>query len=533
MPSLPPLLAHLSRRHFLTASAAAAALAPFHLSAQDAQTATDQGAPFSFDLLTEQMRATAQAPYTEPEQVTGFLADLDYDAYRLLNFTPERRRWENEPGDLSLAAFAPGYLFKEPVTLFEVRDGTAIPMTFSTSDFTLYNEMQDRFPADTDLPGVAGFRLHHPLNTPGVMDELVAFLGASYFRALGQGSAYGLSARGLALNTAGAEPEEFPRFSRFYLDRDIDEGLIAIYAALDSPSVAGAYRFILTPGPATVMDVTARLFFRNDVAELGVAPLTSMYLYSDTNRVLFDDFRPRVHDSDGLKIVQQDQDEIWRPLNNPSRLSGSYFQQTAPRRFGLHQRERAFESYQDTEARYHDRPSLDIEPVGDWGAGHVRLVEIPADREVYDNIVAFWVPDAAPRAGEAREYAYRMHWGHLSPTPQDTFAHVSATRTGHGGVAGVDINAGLRKFVVDFSGGDLGRMTADKTITATDITAVVNATDGKITHQHVQYIEQMGVWRLFLDVQAAPDVIVELSAHLAGQGRKLTENWVYQWLTPA
>ncbi len=528
MPSLPPLLAHLSRRHFLTASAAAAAILPVRLAAQEAQSAADQAMPFSFDILTEQMRATAAAHYSAPEQVKGFLADLDYDAYRLLNFTPERRRWEGEAGDLSLAAFAPGYLFKEPVTLFEVQDGTATPMTFSTSDFTRYNDMQDKFPDNTDLPGVAGFRLHHPLNTPGVMDELAAFLGASYFRALGQGSAYGLSARGLALNTAGAVPEEFPRFSRFYLDRTPEDGLVAIYAALDSPSVAGAYRFILTPGPATVMDVTARLFFREDVAELGVAPLTSMYLYSDTNRAQFDDFRPRVHDSDGLKIVQQNADEIWRPLNNPNRLSGSYFQQTDPRRFGLHQRERAFESYQDTEARYHDRPSLDIEPLGDWGAGYVRLVEIPADREVYDNIVAFWVPEAAPRAGEAHEFSYRMHWGHLSPAPQDSLAHVSATRAGHGGVAGVDIDAGLRKFVVDFSGGDLGRMGAD-----TEISAVVNVTDGQITHQHVQFIDQTGAWRLFLDVQAAPDAIVEISAHLAGQGRKLTETWVYQWLTPA
>lgn len=515
----------LSRRHFLAATAAATATYPLHSTAQDTTDPANPSQPFSFDILTDQMRAAAAAPYEAPEEATGFLADLDYDAYRQLNFDPDNRRWSDEPGNLELAAFPPGYLFLEPVTLFEVTDGTATPMQFSTDDFISHNADIANFPADTDLPGVAGFRLHYPLNQPGVMDEMLAFLGASYFRALGQGSAYGLSARGLALNTAGPVAEEFPRFSRFYLERNTTDGIIAIHAALDSPSVTGAYRFVVTPDTNTQIDVTARLFFRTDVTELGVAPLTSMYLYSDKNRVLFDDFRPRVHDSDGLRIVTQEGDVIWRPLNNPPRLTGSYIQQTAPRRFGLHQRERGFAAYQDTESFYHLRPSLDIEPLGDWGPGYVRLVEIPADREVYDNIVAYWIPEAPARAGDAREFSYRMHWGNLSPEPQDPYAYVSATRAGHGGVAGVDIDEGLRKFVVDFTGGDLGRMDP-----ASDITAIINVAEAEVTYQQVRYIPETGVWRLFVDVSAENGAVVEMSAHLAGEGRKLTEDWVYQWL---
>lgn len=518
----------LSRRHFLAATAAVTATYPLQAAAQDSPAIVDRSQPFSFDILTDQMRAAAAAPYNAPEEVTGFLADLDYDGYRHLNFDPENRRWSDEPDDLEMAAFAPGYLFKEPVTLFEVEDGTASQMQFSTDDFISHNEDMVNFPADMDLSGVAGFRLHHPLNQPDVMDELVAFLGASYFRALGQGSAYGLSARGLALNTAGPVAEEFPRFSRFYLERDADDGLIAIYAALDSPSVTGAYRFVVTPDVNTKIDVIARLFFRADVTELGVAPLTSMYLYSDKNRVLFDDFRPRVHDSDGLRIITQRGDTIWRPLNNPPRLTGSYIQQTAPRRFGLHQRERAFIAYQDTEARYHLRPSLDIEPLGDWGTGYVRLVEIPTDREVYDNIVAFWVPENPARAGDAREFSYRMHWGNLSPDPQESYAHVSATRAGHGGVAGTNADDGLRKFVVDFAGGDLGRMDPE-----TAVSGVVNVSNGEIVQQHVQYVSEKSIWRLFIDVSAEEGTIVEMSAHLAGEGRKLSEDWVYQWLPTA
>lgn len=516
----------LTRRRFIAATAALASAFPLHLSAQDATTGTD-AAPqqFSFDALSEEMRQLADMSHRAAEPVGGFSKDLDYDDYRLIRFRNDKMRWASETSPLALGAFPLGWLFTEPVILYEVEDGLAREMRFSTEDFEYLNDLADRVPVTEELPGVAGFRLNHPLNTPDVMDELVAFLGASYFRALGRGSAYGLSARGLALNTARAIPEEFPRFSRFYLDRGDGPGLVTVYAALESPSVTGAYRFVFFPGATTEIEVTARLYFREDVDELGVAPLTSMYLYSEKNHTQFDDFRPKVHDSDGLHILRASGEAIWRPLNNPPQLTGSYFSENAPRRFGLHQRERNFEAFQDTEASYHRRPSLDIEPIGDWGQGYVRLVEIPSELEANDNIVAFWVPEEKARAGDAREFSYRMHWGDLRIDPHDTTAHVVTTRAGHGGVAGVEVQGNFRKFVVDFRGGLLDRMEPDA-----EVSPSVTVANGEIVSTVLQFVQENGNWRLFIDVRAERNAVVELSAHLAGYNRKLSENWVYQWI---
>lgn len=533
-----PLHPRLSRRDILTV---AGALLPVSLLGQTGlafaqDSTTDTAAPavaaaqqFSFDLLTEEMRQLATQPHQTAPAPEGFLGDLNYDDYRLIRFRDDRARWAEEPTRFRLAAFHMGWLFPEPVRLFEVADGQSSEMLFSTDDFEYLNDLAARVPEHAELPGVAGFRLNHPINRPDKWDELVAFVGASYFRALGRNSAYGLSARGLALNTATSQGEEFPRFSRFYMERDTAGGSsITVYATLEGPSVTGAYRFVITPGAETVMDVTARLFFRQDVTELGVAPLTSMFLFSEKNRAEFDDYRPNVHDSDGLRILRADGDIIWRPLNNPPRLTGSYFAETAPRRFGLHQRDRDFESYQDTGAHYERRPSLDVEPLGDWGKGNVRLVEIPSDLEANDNIVAYWVPEAPAKAGDEREFAYRLHWGDLSHDPDEALAYVFETRSGHGGFAGVEAQQGTRKFVVDYKGGMIGPLDGQ-----TKIEPVVSVANGEVTSKVLEKIANTDIWRLVIDVSAAPDAVVELSAHLAGFDRRLTETWLYQWINAA
>lgn len=527
--------ARLSRRELLSVAGAIIPVAlvavPGMALAQETATAPE-AAPiaaaqqFSFDLLTEEMRLLSAQPHVTSPAPEGFLGDLDYDDYRLIRFRDDSARWVDEKTRFRLAAFHMGWLFPEPVRLFEVTGGTASELLFSTDDFEYLNDLATRVPEHAELPGVAGFRLNHPLNRPDKWDELVAFVGASYFRALGRGSAYGLSARGLALNTATAQGEEFPRFSRFYMERDTAGGdSITVYAALESPSVTGAYRFVITPGTETVMDVTCRLFFRQDVAELGIAPLTSMFLFSEKNRSEFDDYRPNVHDSDGLRIVRADGDVIWRPLNNPPRLTGSYFSEVAPRRFGLHQRDRSFDSYQDTGARYERRPSLDIEPVGDWGKGNVRLVEIPSDLEANDNIVAYWVPEAPAKAGDAREFAYRMHWGDLAHDSGEPLAYVFETRSGHGGFAGVEAQQGTRKFVVDYRGGMIGPLDGD-----TKLDSVVTIANGEVTSKVLEKIAGTDIWRLVIDIAAEDDAVVELSAHLAGFDRRLTEIWLYQWI---
>lgn len=479
---------------------------------------------FSFDMLTEAMRAKARETYSDPEvALPGELADLTYDQHRAIRFYPDRALWKGQ-APFELQAFHLGWLFKQPVRIFEVAEGRANLVTFTGRDFEYRPPLDQARFAEVRMPGVAGFRLHYPLNRPDVMDELVAFLGASYFRALGRGTLYGLSARGIAVNTATTSGEEFPRFTDFYIERPAqDAGAITICAALDGPSVTGAYAFRILPGQDTVMEVTARLFVRRDIERLGIAPMTSMFLFAENNRNAFDDYRPQVHDSDGLKIVRYTGEELWRSLNNPKVLANSYFLENAPRAFGLHQRDRAFDRYQDADAHYERRPSLRVEPLGDWGKGVVQLVEIPSDKEVNDNIVAFWVPAGKVTAGQELEYRYRLSWGELSRDDED-LARVVALRSGVGGVSGVENEEGLRKFVVDFEGGLLGNLPAESKVEAT-----TNIGSGEVVGSALSKIMGTSIWRLALDVRASGDDPVEMSAHVAFGDTRLSETWLYQW----
>ncbi|MEI4471564.1 glucan biosynthesis protein [Frigidibacter sp. MR17.24] len=482
--------------------------------------------PFSFDILTEQMRQRAMG---EPEQtppLEGFLADLGYDRYRQINFRADRARWDVDGSLFRVQAYHLGWLFKAPVHVYEVSEGVAREFVFSTDDFVYRGDLEQMVPQHFNLPGVAGFRLHYALNRADVLDELVSFVGASYFRALGRYNTYGLSARGLAINTGLPGGEEFPRFSAFYLERPVmNAKSVVVYAELESPSCTGAYRFEIFPGNDTRMEVTARLFFRAEVKQLGIAPLTSMFLFASNNRENFTDYRPRVHDSDGLRMVRPDGDVLWRALNNPPRLSSSVFGEQNLRSFGLYQRDRNFDAYQDAEAHYETRPSLAVEPLGDWGKGSVRLVEIPSDLEVNDNIVAFWAVDGTIPAGESREFRYRLHWGVLPPSTDGDLAWVSDTRAGHAGVAGAEGEPNTRKFVVDFEGGVLGELPSDA-----QLTPVVNVGGGEVIHQALSKIEGKKIWRLVIDVRGRQGGVTELVAHVAGYDRKLTENWLYQWV---
>lgn len=272
------------------------------------------------------------------------------------------------------------------------------------------------------------------------------------------------------------------------------------------------------------MEVTARLFFRTDVQELGVAPLTSMFLYAEANRGGFDDYRPQVHDSNGLLVERESGEVMWRALNNSAWLGNSYLSETNPAAFGLYQRGRDFESYQDAGAHYERRPSLRVEPIGAWGQGMVRLIEIPAKLEADDNIVAFWIPAEPARAGEAREYSYRLIWGDLNPEQNPSLAYVAETRGGVGGVSGVENAANFRKFVIDFKGGDLAALPAGTPI---DVLATVGG--GVVRSSVLSRIDANDVWRLVLDVEADPGATLELKAYLVGMGKKLTETWLYQW----
>jgi len=521
-----------SRRAALLWLAGTTALAtlPFPAPSQEAAppepAAPPAPVPFSFDLLSDDMRLLAAAPLREASLPEGFLSGLTYDDYQHIRFRRDRSVWREAEARFRLQAFYLGWLFREPVVIREVVDGTVHDMPFSTDDFEYLGGLADRVPLHEGLPGVAGFRLLTPLNRADTYDELVAFLGASYFRALGRGSAYGLSARGLAVNTGLPDGEEFPRFSSFYVERPAPGAeTVTVYAGLESPSLTGAYRFVIRPGETTVMDVTARLWLRRDVAQLGIAPLTSMFLFGPNDRVGFDDYRPRVHDSEGLLLIAGDGTPHWRPLVNPPRLANSYIGQTGPRAFGLMQRSRAPEQYLDAGARYERRPSLLVEPAGDWGRGTLRLVEIPSDLEANDNIVAFWVPEAPARKGDALEFSYRLRWGDLPPEPRSDRAYVLRTLAGEGGISGVADKEDRRKFVVDYAGGLLAELPEDA-----DVAAEVTAAKGEIAETVLSKLPGEDVWRLVMEVEAEEGAVVELKAQIRGYGQELAETWLYQWM---
>ncbi|WP_083444958.1 glucan biosynthesis protein [Pseudorhodobacter aquimaris] len=519
----------IGRRHFLTSlSASVAASALFSTNTVFAQQTEAASAPeFSFDGLTERMRLHSKEPYRKPQPVEGFVADLDYDGYQMIRYRRDRTRWEEEGQIFGLQAFHLGWLFEEPVAIHEVVEGREVTLGFSTADFEYGKGITQDIPENAPMPGVAGFRLLSPLNRVNRFDELIAFLGASYFRALGHANVYGLSARGLAVNTGHSEGEEFPRFSEFWLERPaLGADAVVVYAALNSPSVTGAYRFVIRPGDTTVVDVTARLFLRKDIAQLGIAPITSMFLFGGSDPDEQDDFRAAVHDSEALILNTRNDETFYRPLNNPPRLSNSYFGAQNPSSFGLVQRSRRFDDYLDAEAHYEKRPSLMVEPLGDWGSGTMRLVEIPSQLEGNDNIVAFWVPEGDMRAGRELEVTYRLHWG-MNP-PGDAHAaraRILRTRVGEGGVAGVEEKNGRRKFVVDFAGGFLRELSGDA-----DVIPQVSATKGTVTQVVLSQISGTQTWRLVIEVEAAAGAVVELKASLSGYGRVLSETWLYQWM---
>jgi len=471
--------------------------------------------PFGDETVVDLARALAARAYEAPDtSLPDALAGADYDQYRDFRYRTEQALWRDAPGvDFQAQFFHRGFLFKPRVEIHVVDGTQARTLPFSAA---LFDYSPNPTPKLDDALGFAGFRLHAPLNSREYFDELCVFLGASYFRAVGRGLAYGLSARGLALGSGDPAPEEFPVFRAFWLHRPAPGSEeIVVDALLDSPSVAGAYRFRIRPGEDTVFDVDARLFPRVELAHAGIAPLTSMYHFDASDRTGIDDYRPAVHDSDGLGFLTGTGEQVWRPLHNPGAIQHSGFQDRTPRGFGLMQRKRAFADFQDAEAGYEKRPSAWIEPLDDWGAGEVHLVEIPTTDEYHDNIVAFWRPATPLAAGAESRWRYRVHWTALHSW-QAGLALVQATRFG----AKPTGDRSIRLVVVDFDG-DAG---------ASEPKIEVAASTGRIENA-VVHARPGGGWRAgfeFTPDAASPS---ELRMRLLRNDTPASETWIYRWST--
>ncbi len=482
-----------------------------------------------FDYSTVQALAArmAQEAYRAPRSLPKAIRELSYDEMRDIRFLPKNAIWRMERLPFQLQMFHPAKYQAQRIRLHivegaAVRDIPFRPEYFDYGRVNLHQTVIDSL-------DYAGFRVHYPLNRPDYLDELIVFMGASYFRALGKGQVYGLSARGIAINTASSSPEEFPQFTEFWVERpDRNATTLRVYALLDGPSVTGAYQFQIKPGRDTVTEVRATVYARKPLPKVGMAALTSMFWYGKTTSHRFGDFRPEVHDSDGLLVHNGAGEWLWRPLVNDGRLRFSYFLDDNPQGFGLLQRERRFSQYEDLEAHYHQRPSAWIEPMGQWGRGGVRLIEIPSQWEYDDNIVAFWEPEAGLEPGKPLELAYRIWWMIDQPSLLPG-SHCVATR-----VADVTRQEGNRlvveedakRFVLDFQGNVLPTDPNAKII------PVVTTGNGKIRNLYIRRNEYNGTWRVGFEAKLENRKrAVELRCFLKDEKRgALSETWSYQWM---
>ncbi len=485
--------------------------------------------PFDFETVSREARALAAQPWQAAAPADPQRAALDYDAARRIQFRADQSLWRGSGTSFEMQFFpVAGAAAVRALRLYELEQGRVRPLRLPAGMFNNDGVLPPE-PADAPAP-VAGWRLLYPLNAPDKLDEVVAFVGSNYFRALGQAQRYGLSARGVAIDTTGGAPEEFPEFVAFWFERPAAGARqFVFYALLDGPRITGAYRFVLTPGASTRTEVRARLFVRAGTAPirtLGLAPLTSMFLHGENQPSSTGDFRPEVHDSDGLQIETGSGEWIWRPLTNPAGTLVTSFALQSPRGFGLMQRDRSFASYEDIEARYEARPSAWVEPIGDWGAGRVELLQFRTPDETHDNVAAFWVPAQRPAPGEAVELAWRIHWqgpaaGGTDRAPPG--ARVLQTRSGYGYFKG-ERPAGLHKLVVDFSDAAL-----PAGVQAQDVQglASLNA-NARLRRVHTYPSPVRGGWRSTLEFERLDaSQPVELRLYLQAGTHALSETWSY------
>lgn len=482
---------------------------------------------FGFDDVSAKAKELAGEQYRAPEPVPGFLQNLGYEQYQSIRFRPGASLWRAGRSKFRVMMMPAGSLYRHPVALNVIDREGVHPVGFDKTLFDYSStELSRRIPANL---GYAGFKLTYPLVDPEVHNQFLVFAGASYFRGVGAGQHFGLSARGIAIDTGLSSGEEFPVFREFWLERPKAGGdSMVVYGLLDGPSLTGAYRFVVHPGKMLKLEVSARLFFRAEVDQLGLAPLTSMFYYGENTLRPRGQWRPQVHDSDGLLIHDQESGEwLWHPLLNPAQLELAFHQVRNLGGFGLIQRDREFSRFEDSEARYDLRPSAWVEPGEEWGNGEVVLVQIPTDSEMNDNIVAFWKPHQQVAAGDSRYLTYSLTFG-----PPDITGHplgqAARTFVGDGAQPGGGEAEGAYRFIVDFQGGAMDQLDRDAAV----VSEVSVSGEGEIIEHFAEYIEARHGWRLSVLARPEEGKHLALRGSLSADGKPVSETWTYQ-LGPA
>ena len=519
----------LSRRALLVSIVAAsgASLAGAAAQQTDAPPAAAAApAPFGYPDVVKRARDLAAAPFDSsiPPLPDG-LANLDFDGWRDVRFKSDKPLLGQEGANFRLELFHLGHLYKRPVVVNVLRDGIPAPIPYAANLFDYGHTKLGVLPINL---GFAGFRLKFPINAPHVWDEVIAFLGTSYFRFLGRGQRYGLSARGLAIGAAPRVNEEFPFFREFWIETpDAMAEHIVIYALLDGESATGAFRFDLNPGQETFIDATVTLFARKATPAIGLAPLSSMYFVGKADRRFADDFRGELHDSDGLLMHTGAGEWIWRPLSNPLKPSVSVFLDTNPRGFGLLQRDRNFSDYEDLDLAYELRPSYWIEPHEGWGEGRVELTELPTSDETNDNIVVAWAPKQGLEVGKPLAYGYRITATEMDQGLTPSGRTVATFRASAHALGSPDPPPppGATQFLIDFAGGDLSYYMSDPSLVET----VATASAGRILRTFLIPNTHIRGFRAGVDVAVDPGQSTDLRVFLRAGPKALTETWTFPW----
>lgn len=463
----------------------------------------------------------AHEPYTAPQKpLDPFFDQLKYDGHRQIRFKEDAAHYGELGNTFRVEFFHPGWTAKKTVGMYDLAGGAATPIKY---DEKLFDWGQLKVPEGTKYPdGFAGFRVLAPDSFLNRRFEFLVFMGASYFRSVTTDLGYGLSARGLSVNTIGGEPEEFPDFTHFWFEKpEPGARFFKCLALLNGPSVVGAYSFEAMPGKTTEMFVKGMIWLRKPVKSLGISPFSSMFWFGENTYPKPYDFRPEVHDSDGLQIELADGTHIWRPLDNtPGQLRLSLFEAIGMKGFGLAERDREFKNFEDLEANYHRRPAVWVEPITGFEAGNVTLVEIPTGEETWDNIVAFYQPAVMPTADKPLSFSYRLQW--LDQHEPGKLAKVINTRRGF------VMDSDDHLYVIDFSKGEAqGDKPADW---LPEVAMKITSGDAKILDQRVMKNNETGGWRAFfkLDVPEKTNLL-EMNCELKDKDKPVSERWMYQW----
>jgi periplasmic glucans biosynthesis protein len=519
----------LSRRALLVSIVAASGArltAPAVAQTDAPPAAAPAPAPFGYQDVVKRAQDLAAAPFDSSiAPLPDGLAGLDFDGWRDIRFKSDKPLLGQDGANFRLELLHLGHLYKRPVVVNVLRDGIPAPIPYAANLFDYGRAKLGVLPVNL---GFAGFRLRFPINAPHVWDEVIAFLGTSYFRFLGRGQRYGQSARGLAIGAAPRLSEEFPFFREFWIDTpDATAERIVIYALLDGESATGAFRFDLNPGQETFIDANVTLFARKATPALGLAPLSSMYLVGKADRRFTDDFRGELHDSDGLLMHTGAGEWIWRPLSNPAKPEVSVFLDANPRGFGLLQRDRNFSDYEDLDLAYELRPSYWIEPREGWGEGRVELVELPTSDETNDNIVVAWAPKQGLDVGKPLVFGYR-----ITALTMDQSLTPGGRTVGTFRVAARALGspeppppAGTTRFLIDFSGGDLSYYMSDPSLVET----VATASTGRILGTFLTPNTHTRGFRAGVDVAVDPGQSTDLRVFLRAGPKALTETWTFPW----